>query len=673
MRMKGCLNGYKKETMNRAPAAAKTHLLNAFNQPLSPVLARLFKTFAGIGFAIVLAISIISIVGYACDIEIIKHPFPHQPSLQSGTTIAFLFASCALLMLYPTERPKVLTIAAKILGAIVAAAGLVNFLEHSSGQDWSLSFPLWQSPNATPLSFPGPIAPDVSVMFMLLGAAIVLLGFDSKHKFSLYQVVILFILLPNLMILGCYGFGEPHICGFFGCLKFSPITAFVFATTSFSALLARPTEGITGVFAADTTGGDLARYIAVCLLPVVPMLALIKTGSELGYYDTIISNGMMALLFAVVVAGGVMRSIKKVDSLEAEKSEIVEKLSNSLMDLEEAQKTRLKSVCLICLKEFEDPSLTTCPDDGSELQQIMDELKPGSTFAGNYEIQNCLGAGGMSAVYLAKHKHMDTLVAVKLVHAQFASDPKYVQRFKREAQATRLLVHPNIAQTHDFGITGQGLAYLIMDYIEGVNLGDRVEAVGALGWQEAVPLFLQICEGLKFAHEHNVVHRDLKPANVMLATPAGKQVTAKIVDFGLAKAHDLGSQKLTRTGEVLGSPIYMSPEQCRGESVDLRSDIYSMGILMYEVLTSEPPFVGTTIFDTLNLQIAALPPEMPKHLDVPKWLQLIVFKALEKIAEFRQPTVQDLINELQAGLKTETSSYLERLERTTFTGTDAIQ
>lgn len=653
-------------------AQTESRLVNAFNQPLSPVLARLFRLLAVVGLGLVLIIALTVIAGFAFDIQWIKHPFGNQPSLQSGTAFAFLFASIAMLLLYPPLRASVMTVAAKVMGGVVFCLGLVNFLEHSYQRDWSLSYPLWQPADATPLTFPGPIAPDVSVMFMILGVGIALIGLDYKNKLSLSQACMLLVLLPNLMILGCYGFGVPHICGFFGCLKFSPVTAFVFAATTFSALLSRPKEGIVSILAADTTGGDLVRYIALCLLPLVPALALIKAGSDMEFYDPIIAYGLMALLFSVVVTGGVMRSIKKVDSLEAEKTEIFEKLTSSLVNLEVAQKLRLKTVCLVCLKEYDDASFLTCPDDGSELQQILDELKPGSVFATNYEIDRCLGAGGMSAVYLAKHKHMETLVAIKLVHAQFASDPKYVQRFKREAQATRALVHPHIAQTHDFGISNQGLAYLVMDFIDGINLADRVEDLGPMPWQEAVTIFLQICQGLKFAHANNIVHRDLKPANIMLAKPGTKDLTAKIVDFGLAKAHEFGSQKLTRTGEVLGSPIYMSPEQCRGEIVDERSDIYSMGTLMYEVLTGGPPFCGTTIFDTLNLQIGALPPEMPVNLDIPKWLREVVFKALEKAPEHRQQSIQGMIDEINAGMHSEMSSYLERIERNTLSGTDAV-
>jgi serine/threonine protein kinase/tetratricopeptide (TPR) repeat protein len=237
-------------------------------------------------------------------------------------------------------------------------------------------------------------------------------------------------------------------------------------------------------------------------------------------------------------------------------------------------------------------------------QTLSEMPQPGALVAERWELIEHIGEGGMSEVYRARHVIMHKSGAVKFLKGALASDPNAVKRFQQEALASGSLSHPNIVQVHDCGISTYG-AYLILEYLEGVSLTEVLEArdgetnnvgvSGALRFDEAIPIFLDICDGLEHAHKKGIVHRDIKPSNVMLVEPdvaktdSPDEVQAKLVDFGIAKMLGLDGTasdgELTRTGEVFGSPLYMSPEQCLGRTLDGRADIYSFGMLMYESLT----------------------------------------------------------------------------------------
>ncbi|MBU6451558.1 MAG: serine/threonine protein kinase [Cyanobacteria bacterium REEB67] len=256
--------------------------------------------------------------------------------------------------------------------------------------------------------------------------------------------------------------------------------------------------------------------------------------------------------------------------------------------------------------------------------QTLSELPPpGALVAERWELIEHIGEGGMSEVYRARHVIMHKSGAVKFLKGALASDPNAVKRFQQEAIASGSLSHPNIVQVHDCGISAYG-AYLILEYLEGVSLTEVLEAragetnnvgvSGALRFDEAIPVFLDICDGLEHAHKKGIVHRDIKPSNVMLVEPEvaktghPDEVQAKLVDFGIAKMLGLDGTasdgELTRTGEVFGSPLYMSPEQCLGRPLDGRADIYSLGMLMYESLT------GTKLLMAANSTAT-----MMRHID----------------------------------------------------------
>lgn len=232
----------------------------------------------------------------------------------------------------------------------------------------------------------------------------------------------------------------------------------------------------------------------------------------------------------------------------------------------------------------------------------------GQIVARHYEVISCLGEGGTSVVYKARHQFMDRIAAVKVLSPDRIPDAKTVQRFQQEARSVSRLKHPNIVDVHEFGVDENQQPFLIMDYLEGRNLYEAIEQDGPLKPSRAAALFLQMADALKHAHEKGVIHRDLKPNNAILVKDEDGHEQVKLVDFGIAKLSEPEDKEkaLTQTGEIFGSPFYMSPEQCRGQKLDHRSDIYSFGCLMYEMIIGEPAAKSGSVVETLMLHINGL-------------------------------------------------------------------
>lgn len=239
-------------------------------------------------------------------------------------------------------------------------------------------------------------------------------------------------------------------------------------------------------------------------------------------------------------------------------------------------------------------------DTDNELSAVARQLQEhfaapaadtGRKMIDKYEIFEPIGRGGKSVVFKARDSETQKIVACKLLLPQLLDDERNTKRFKQEAIAAKRLEHPNINSVSDFG-EWRGQLYMIMEYLEGMSLAELIEKQGKLSINQAVPIFVQIANGCAYAHGKNIIHRDLKPSNVLLTQKNGQNDFVKIIDFGIAKIMSdstIAGTKLTRTGEVFGSPLYMSPEQCMGHVVDQTSDIYSLGTLMYEALTGRPP------------------------------------------------------------------------------------
>jgi hypothetical protein len=222
-------------------------------------------------------------------------------------------------------------------------------------------------------------------------------------------------------------------------------------------------------------------------------------------------------------------------------------------------------------------------------------LGPGTVLGGAYRIESELGAGGMGKVYAASHVRTGRPYAVKTILPSGELSPELIRRFEREALAASALGHPNIIGVHDFNREGD-LHYMVMDLLTGETLEHRLGRLGSLDWPSAQRIALDLCSGLAAAHDAGLLHRDIKPANVFIATTKGAPERAVLLDFGLVKSiGDVNQSRITQTGAAIGTPMYMSPEQARGETVDIRTDVYSVGALVYEMVTGAPPFIDRTL------------------------------------------------------------------------------
>jgi tRNA A-37 threonylcarbamoyl transferase component Bud32 len=277
----------------------------------------------------------------------------------------------------------------------------------------------------------------------------------------------------------------------------------------------------------------------------------------------------------------------------------------------------------------------------------------GQTLAGKYEILSLLGRGGMSSVYKARWLLMNKTVAIKLLHSKYLADANAVLRFQQEAKAVSSLSHPNIIRVWGFEVDDER-PFQAIEYLEGCSLFDEINRLERLPLERAVHIWIQVCAALSHAHKHGIIHRDLKPSNVMLITHEGDPDFVQLVDFGIAKILPQEGEaihQLTQTGEVFGSPYYMSPEQCLGKRLDARSDIYSMGCLMYETLTGKPPFVGVAIFETIQKHLDEMPRSVKEFLpdgDMAERLDFVLLKALAKDPLQRYQTIEQLADDLRS-------------------------
>ncbi|HEY9784545.1 MAG TPA: serine/threonine-protein kinase [Candidatus Obscuribacterales bacterium] len=230
-------------------------------------------------------------------------------------------------------------------------------------------------------------------------------------------------------------------------------------------------------------------------------------------------------------------------------------------------------------------------------------LEIGSIVLEKYRVLELLGSGGVGSVYRIQHVLMGGELALKCLNKRQPDDATW-RRFQNEARAANKLDHQNFIKVHDFGLLPSGRPYIVMDLVRGVTLADEIKGRGVLSVPRAIKIFLQVVFALSYAHENGIIHRDIKPSNIMLLTADdGSQTdSVKVVDLGIAKLtgqDEFSQQTLTKTGEIFGSPLYMSPEQCMGIAVDHRSDLYSLGCVLYEALTGAPPFIGDNALTTM--------------------------------------------------------------------------
>lgn len=281
----------------------------------------------------------------------------------------------------------------------------------------------------------------------------------------------------------------------------------------------------------------------------------------------------------------------------------------------------------------------------------------GREILGQFRILERVGSGGMGAVYKAEQPSMDRLVAVKILHPKLAARKDLVSRFRREARAMSHLTHPNTVRVFLYGQLDDGSLYIVMEFLAGKNLAQYVRADGPLSFERALPVMIQACGALEEAHRQGIVHRDLKPENIFLCTQGGITDYAKVLDFGLAKVTERemrpGSLILTQEGMVFGTPEFMSPEQAQGKTLDPRSDIYSLGVILYELLTGKLPFSARVPMEYISLHVNAVPIPLGDRAPsrkFPAGLQEVMDRALAKNPDDRYQTAAEFAAALKSVL-----------------------
>jgi serine/threonine protein kinase len=286
--------------------------------------------------------------------------------------------------------------------------------------------------------------------------------------------------------------------------------------------------------------------------------------------------------------------------------------------------------CSACHKRY-DNTVQVCPVDGGRLLPINPLI--GSTIEGKFRIDAQLGRGAMGTVYQATQLNLERPVAMKIMRSDILSNPVAIERFKREALAIARLKHPRIVAIYDYGVASEVGAYIVMEYLEGRSLNAEVKERTTIPIEQAVRWMRQVCSAVAVAHAAGVIHRDLKPHNIFLETTQDGPFV-KVLDFGLAKlqrATDDGVGSLTKSGTLVGSPPYMSPEQCEDLPLDAQSDIYSLGCVFYEMVAGRPPLVGSSPIDTLVKHMNEQPkPASAYNPEVSPKLDAILLKALSK-------------------------------------------
>jgi serine/threonine-protein kinase len=313
------------------------------------------------------------------------------------------------------------------------------------------------------------------------------------------------------------------------------------------------------------------------------------------------------------------------------------------------------AICLTCHTEFHGGE-QFCPRDGTPLQVAPagDRLS-GRVLSGRYRLLSRLGQGGMGAVYRAHHILMDKPVAVKVLRHELSSDAEAVARFHREARSASRLDHEHIIRVTDFGQSDDALLFLVMELLDGESLAELLHREAPLPWRRAVAITREVLSGLSHAHEQGIVHRDLKPENIVLARRGkSSRPVVKVLDFGLAKlVHEAPGlsehMSLTRTGVVFGTPEYMSPEQAEGGAIDPRTDLYALGVILYQMVTGEVPFSAPTVL-ALIAKTVQDPPEPPSARmrggELPPALEALILRCLEKSPAQRPQNAEEVIEAL---------------------------
>ncbi len=295
-------------------------------------------------------------------------------------------------------------------------------------------------------------------------------------------------------------------------------------------------------------------------------------------------------------------------------------------------------------------------------------LPPGTRLAERYVLHKLVGNGGMSHVYLAEHQSISRRVAIKILHRELLHEPGVLERFAHEARASSTVQHEHIVEITDFGRTDDGRPFIVMEYLDGEDLGETLIREGPFSWARARPMLLQILAALQAAHDMSLIHRDIKPENLFRISRMGSDDYLKVLDFGIAKvlAPEPGASPSPRTlaGQVLGTPAYMAPEQCLGEPLDARADLYAVGVIAFQMLTGRTPFEGESRHEVMRAQLfSPVPPmiEVDPRLELEDSVEAVVRKALAKNPKDRYASAFAFADALLEDIDLESSTLLPGL------------
>ena len=648
-------------------------------------LATRFKRLAVASACLAMFACLAIAAGWYFDIAALRTPLPDGGTVTFGTCALLACLDLLALTLSLSSGKGYWQWLCRLAAAAIFVMSSLKIAETMCSADFIPSIQiLLPNPEQNALSFPGAISIDVCVLcsFYSLALLLALTKFRLGKNWFVYQIFALLGACMSLIPILGYISGQESLCTAYGCIKQPVVVTFISLLTAVSIIFRDTRDSaLADATQANRTGHTL-RAILLLVLIGFPLSYLIKTALvtsgfvDKGLGSTLALSALLAIgakLFwstapstepratrsqtPVMALENVSASTALPVTLAKITKEITKEVTQEIIQ-EITQETdtarqapeRASFVSLTCpkCKNTYAENIEICPIDGTELAiEVVDRLV-GTTFAEKYRIEALLGKGGMSTVYVAKHLLMSKQVAIKLMHTCTLSNVVAVRRFQAEAKSLSRLKHPNVLQAIDFGFF-DGMPYMIMDLISGESLAQTLHANGPLCLPTFFDIAAQICAGLAHAHKHGIVHRDLKPANIMLLQETGEKVQVKIVDFGLAKlssASGEGALKLTQTGDCMGSPQYMSPEQCTSSPTDQRSDIYALGCLFYESLTGRHPITGDSILAVMQAHISQEPQAFPLKPSVPPDLQAAIFSMLAKAPTQRPQSIDEVSSAL---------------------------
>lgn len=325
----------------------------------------------------------------------------------------------------------------------------------------------------------------------------------------------------------------------------------------------------------------------------------------------------------------------------------------------------------VCPKCSLETDAAVCPNDAATtvaVRAAAETYASGTIINDRYRVEEVIGIGGFGAVYKCTQLNMDQEVAVKVLKSEHLTSIEHVKRFTREAQAASRLKHPNTISIFDFGTHEDGALYLAMEFLHGETFANRMDEYDTMDVKVLAHIMVQICHSLTEAHRAGLIHRDLKPENIMLLPVAGDPNFVKVLDFGIAKFESetaTEGDRLTEAGMIMGTPTYMSPEQARGEVLDARSDIYALGVLMYEAVSGRVPFEGDQPMTVLVKHIKD-PPEPPRQVApqacIPRAFEKVILRCLEKQPDHRPQSAEELAEALKKAIQTPDDALLRAAE-----------